>query len=131
MSNKSRTIQACRDLAEKYRKPQGKDFFLAKSCNLCIIHAKLVEDYLNCHGCPLAEESGLAGCSGFRSNQNARRALLPTALGITYSPNKRTSVHFYRRAEFFERIIPLLEQIPASRFTKKGWKYFKELDRSW
>jgi hypothetical protein len=40
---------------------------------------------------------------------------------------------FEARAKFFEKIIPMLEKIPAKAFIKSGWKYdyFKHISRDW
>ena len=127
MTNKDRTILACWKLAEKYRKPQGEKFFLPGSCPLCKIH-----DRFTCKGCPLATETGKSGCWQFKSNIKAQAFLSKfDSLLNLYPAKNKTSITFISRAEFFEKIIPILEKIPAKRFTKKGWTYFNELDRAW
>ncbi|KKM61140.1 hypothetical protein LCGC14_1534710 [marine sediment metagenome] len=116
MTKKERTIKACRELAAKYREPEGKGlFFRRDSCPLCLIHDPNYS--AGCVGCPLADKGGDTGCIDFRTYKRANRC--------------RTSYSYNARAAFFDKIIPILEGIPASRFTKRGWKYFDELDRSW
>lgn len=117
MTKKERTIKACRELAAKYRNPEGKRFFHDEYCPLCIIHL------CGCEGCPLANEDGALGCYYF----NSAKAAMKMSKQTDCVPNPA----FNARAAFFDRIIPILEKIPASRFTKNGWKYFDELDRSW
>lgn len=115
MTKKERTIRACRELAAKYREPEGEKFFSYADCPLCLMH-------YCCGGCPLANEDGFRGCGKFRTYQKA----------VQHSQyNQRACKTFNARAAFFDKIIPILEEIPASRFTKKGWKYFDELDRRW
>lgn len=116
MTKKERTIKACRELAAKYRKPEGKEFFRYAECALCKISGKMLSYQDNCYGCPLADKNGQQGCGKFRTYRNALN-------------EKRGA--FNARAAFFDKIIPILEKIPASRFTKRGWEYFSELDRSW
>ena len=108
VKKKWRTIKACWELAAKYREPEGKEFFFTRSCPLCSIHN-------NCLGCSMADH-GL-GCVRFKS--------------YIYAQAAEGQKGFNARAAFFDKIIPILEGIPASRFTKKGWKYFDEMDRSW
>jgi hypothetical protein len=35
------------------------------------------------------------------------------------------------RAAFHERCLPILAELPAERFTQKGWQYFDMIDRGW
>ena len=123
MTKKERTIQACRELAAKYREPEGKVFFDFCECSLCMIHGRLARDNGDCLGCPMASSGKMTewGCVDFTSYEEAASADLY---------NEKNPA-FEVRAAFFDKIIPILEGIPTSRFTKKGWKYFNELDRSW
>ncbi len=111
MNKKERTIKAHRQLAEKYRSGKGR-FFEVGYCSLCLIHRLDGK----CHSCPLANECGRMGCCDFMSYDAAVYRRSPEA--------------FELRAQFHEKIIPILEKIPAERFTRKGWTYFNELDRS-
>lgn len=131
-SNKDRTIQACRDLAEKYRNPNGKKFFNIDHCSLCKIHEESSSDS-ECRGCPLANKEGEMECLAFTSYKKANKALKKRVgkYSIIYPNGRKVAVAFLRRAEFFEKIIPILEKIPSKRFTKKDWTYFKELNRAW
>jgi len=117
MNKKQLTIRACQELAEKYRNPEGKEFFHSESCPLCPIH-------ISCRGCPLQRKRGVGyGCVDFKTFKKASAAEAKSPLA-----QKRA---FNARARFFDKIIPILEKIPAARFTKKGWTYFEELDRNW
>lgn len=130
MTNKERTIQACRDLAHKYRNPEGREFFNIKSCALCRVHfSHRVYFDSDCRGCPLAKEDGAAGCSEFKSNDTAQRARFNADDDAT-DPKVRKA--FEKRAQFFDRIIPILEKWPEERFTAEGWKYSgEEIPREW
>ena len=116
MNKKDRTIKAHRQLAEKYRSGEG-EFFAIVSCSLCLIHASYGGRRNGCCGCPLANENGNTGCFYFKSYMRAYDTKTPESFDL--------------RAQFHEKIIPILEKIPAERFTRKGWTYFNELDRSW
>lgn len=122
MTKKERTIKACRELAAKYRDPEERGFFMHITCTLCRIFKVRWLFWRwryspNCKGCPLARETGGMGCGSFKTYRAASLS--------------RSRDAFEARAAFFDKIIPILEGIPASRFTKRGWKYFDELDRSW
>ncbi len=116
MTKKERTIKACRELAAKYREPKGETFFCDEHCPLCSIH--YFPNRGVCFGCPLAKQYSTVGCSHFSTYQSANKVSAPPEA-------------FNARAAFFDKIIPILEKIPASRFTKRGWEYFDMLDRSW
>lgn len=141
MTNKQRTIKACKELEKKYLDPYGKKFFKFTVCPLCDVHGRLsLWLFLTCRGCPLANESGGCGCLDFRSFRIAeysinRESESIESKSITEENDSMFSgvwkKAFKCRSNFFKRIIPILEQIPVERFTKKGWKYFKELDREW
>lgn len=125
-TKKQRTLKAVRDLEEKYRFPDGQEFFNADFCALCHIHNTGGVFYLSrCIGCPLAAEDGQPGCMDFSTYLEAKIA----HKRIEVSPRARRT--FNARADFFKKIYPILEAIPPERFTKRGWKYFNELDRSW
>jgi len=124
---KWRAKRACRKIAWKYRHPQGQLFFSRATCPLCIIYIPVIPR--RCRGCPLANRIGGCGCREFRTFMGAVH-VYPTY------PKEGCSLRipppeFVARAEFFERIVPILKAIPARRFTPKGWAYFGELDRSW
>ena len=135
MTKKERTIKACRELAAKYRKPEGRLFFCWLGCPLCHIHKP--HPCTICDGCPLAETYSppalhRPGCYQFRTAQNARKLVGDIYKGKGHKKqNHMTNDAFDARAAFFDKIIPILEGIPAERFTKRGWKYFDMLDRSW
>lgn len=130
MTKKERTIKACRELAAKYREPEGKTFFSTVSCPLCDIH----EGFYDCIGCPLADDCGEDGCVEFTTYLEAAEvARVNGCFKIPTPESAKMPIQraFDARAAFFDKIIPILEKIPASRFTRKGWEYFDELDRSW
>ncbi len=123
MTKKERTIKACRELAAKYREPEGKVFFDFGKCSLCVISGRSARDNGDCLGCPMASSGKTTewGCVDFTSYEEA-------VCADRY--NEKNSA-FEARAAFFDKIIPILEGLPASRFTKRGWKYFEMLDRAW
>jgi len=135
MNKKDRTIQACKDLAEKYRNPQGKNFCGTAACNLCAIHSN---NKANCKGCPLADVKGNIGCTQFEGYQNvavhAEKVNTNDSEyhkdGYAYPLMKPHKV-MLNRAKFFDKIIPILKKIPAKRFTELGWKHFKEIKTNW
>jgi len=131
---KQRTIRACRELARKYRDPQGEYFFTYDDCLLCKIHffRNFIDSKNNCLGCPLANKDGKKGCIEFKSFNKAYKKFNEiSSLSTFFYEDLKTPKEFIKRAEFFEKIIPILERIPAERFTKKGWRYFDELNRNW
>lgn len=118
-TKKERTIEACRELAEKYRKPQGKIFFTSAQCPLCDIFLK----NHSCIGCPLAGSNGYIGCESFDTYINAANSGYKES-DFGKCLNRKPNKQFLARAAFFDKIIPILEKAPASQFTKKGWKPF-------
>jgi len=127
MTKKEKTIEACKQLAKKYRNPEGYQFFTPESCELC----KLTTTTGNCIGCPMSTRQGRYGCIEFESFNDADVSSYERmGLGNVYEEEEPTP-EFIARAEFFDKIIPILEKIPARRFTPSGFTYFKELDRNW
>lgn len=124
MTYKQRAIEACRQLAEKYQKPQGKVFFDLDFCPLCDLYTTAGANI--CRGCPLADSDRTEGCLQFNSYD---------AAWDYYNEHKLEDIEpnlaFTARAEFFDKIIPILEKLPARKFTPSGWTYFSELDRDW
>ena len=115
MTYKDRAIKACKELQDKYLNPKNKYFFKHDYCSLCIIY---YERWVNvCVGCPLANENKGIGCCFFDSYENVH-----THYG--WDGEERA---LKKRANFFKKIIPILKGIPAKKFTKRGWSYFKEL----
>lgn len=128
MTYKERAIQACKNLAGKYMKPQGKVFFKGENCGFCDIYFDAFE-FRYCKGCPFAKTSGKVGCIQFNTYKKAS-----VYLGLnTYKYPKDLPTHktFIMAAKFLEKIIPILEKIPKERFTPSGWTYFNELNRDW
>jgi len=129
LSRKRLTIKACKKLSNKYRNPHGKYFFTRDVCPLCKIH---FDKYYGCYGCPLADENGDIGCTEFKSFADAEEWLdLKSNNTYFFDPTWEIPEEFIRRAEFFDKIIPILEKIPKERFTPQGWTYFKELSHEW
>jgi hypothetical protein len=116
MTKKERTIKAFEKLAWRYRNPLGLIFFTSSHCPLCVIHDMM----RGCRGCPLASKRGHGECFDFTSCRNARKKNRElTHIDSHDKPCKE----FIKRAEFFEKYLPVIKKWPASRFTKKGWKY--------
>jgi len=134
MNKKEKTIQAFKDIANRYRNPQGKKFFSRETCELCNIHFSEVSDpsfnndrrpysNINCWGCPLASKSGGCGCKEYQSYKDA-------FYEYEYEVNQggkiiKSSESFIKRAEFFESKIEYLHGLPEFHFTKEGENYFR------
>ena len=130
MTNKERTIKACKDLIVKYRSPLGRVFFQYDECPLCDIHH--ISDR-KCKGCPLANKEGWMGCIDFKSFDRAAAVMDIMISTIIYDGRKLTGAlkRYETRAKFFEKIIPILEAMPNKRFTREGWKFTEEILRKW
>ena len=128
---KNRTIEACRELADKYRNPKGKQFFFVGTCPLCRLYSKHTDQkdgHNSCKGCFMADEYAGAGCCEFQSYIEA----IDSITGIYRKENiSEPTIEFLNRANFFEMVIPILEKIPSNRFTPSGWKYFDMISRNW
>jgi len=124
-TKKRLTIEAHQQIAKKYRTATDEEcLFNHHSCPLCRIHGvPSIIHANNCRGCPLANKEGAMGCDEFLSYQEAINYFNRSLYLII--PNNS----FDKRAKFHEKLIPILEQIPAKRFTKKGWKYFEEVEQ--
>jgi len=129
MTKKEKTIKACKVLIERYKHPSGHKFFNSSSCPLCTIHY-ICGDFMGCSGCPLSDKDGNQGCNYFETYKKAHTYYL-RFLHCSTNDVKEAPKVFIDRAKFFEKIIPILKKIPEKRFTKKGWVYFSELNRSW
>lgn len=132
MTKKHRTIKAIEKLIKKYKHPQGQSFFSITSCPLCNIHGE--NAITTCRGCPLANYIGDEGCDDFNTFIKAS-AIYLTTVGPKYTKEKYepfpltlpTPQEFLERAKFFEKLLPLLEEVPSKYFTKTGWAYFDNL----
>jgi hypothetical protein len=103
MTNK----EICLDVALK-----GEWIGNVRSCRLC----KLYHDtraWKECQGCFLADKKGNCGCDIIEDALDER----PIEQGNKYLKKKG------------EEAYKILLRIPERRFTKSGWKYFKELDK--
>lgn len=121
MTYKRKTIKACLELAKKYRKPQGLTFFCHTYCDLCIIYFNYKP--IKCKGCFMDNNGVDTGCSDFKTYKRVTDIL--SVFNTFYPEDKKTSITFIRRAEFFERMAKELEKYPAKQFTPEGWKYFE------
>jgi hypothetical protein len=125
MTHKEKTLKAWKELEEKYLNPSGRVFFNARECPLCKIH----DVWSGCLSCPLTGVvRRVGGCLDFTTYKNA---FVCHCQGVYILKNGKPSKAFRDRAEFFRKTYPILEKIPAKRFTPTGWTYFKELDRNW
>ncbi len=109
LSKKEQTIRAYKKLISLYRDPpKDHEFCNRVGCPLCAIH-----------------DPGCKGCPNRRLNRsNCDPDLSPTLRQVLYL-NERPA--YLDRADAIEQIIEILEDIPSSRFTAKGWKYFEEI----
>jgi hypothetical protein len=136
-SYKQRTLDACRELIEKYENYNaGKKYFNTDHCPLCqIYYGKLVTH--RCPGCILSNSVGqIVGCNRFKSNKRAQDAYEnyygdTTSLNPEYNPFQQLTAAFQARADFFKKIIPILELEPEENFEPENKHYFINLDRSW
>ena len=134
LTNKSKTIEACEILIQKYESATLRTkLFSHDVCPLCDIHHYSVGVYAKCHGCPLADRDGWIGCLNFKSSRDLKDLI---AFSDSDREDEVTDLIKFKeacqvRADFFKKIIPILEEIDEKRFTKEGWTYFEELDRSW
>lgn len=115
---KERTIDACKELIDKYENPDRKDFFLSCCCPLCQIYYYKKH---TCKGCFMSNFGGSMGCINFRSFKEASENL---KIIEDYYYTDESMKYLKKRAKFFRKIIPILKKIPAEQFTPSGWKYF-------
>lgn len=99
-SNQQRFIEAAEITAQKWE--QGTHDY--DHCKFCEVAIKNFDKPFYCAPCPMANIDGGFGCVKFKSFPIVPRKSLERA-------------KFHR-----EYLIPLIESLPASRFTKKGWK---------
>ena len=132
MTNKEKTIKACKKLIEKYRSPEGKTFFAYDECPLCDIYYQHCQR--ECSGGPLANKKGMMGCDDFKSFIRASD-VSGIVSGASFFYDGRVMAGAFRRyetrARFFEKIIPILKGMPDKRFTANGWKFTREISREW
>ncbi len=140
MTKKERTIKGIVELINRYEHPHGKTFFTEKSCPLCKIHKKQFT-FLNgvpkmsiCKGCPMASLSGGMGCINTASYTDANSWMINhrevTAINENWVYNKANGdapIEFHVRALFHMKMLAIIRQLPSSRFTRNGWRYFQEL----
>jgi hypothetical protein len=135
MDKQYRTIRAFMNMAVKYLTPQGKIFFKEDHCALCDVHLikrEIWQDgvlakkedgtpvyYFNCKGCPLASAKGTCGCIEFKTYRRAQDVYRNKKHIINNEP----CAEFIARSKFFVKYLFIISIWPASRFTKKGWKY--------
>lgn len=116
MTNKELTIEAFKELIDKYKNPIGHIFGSYPSCPLCKIHHDR-----SCRGCPLARGEGWQGCDDFKSFPHVTGSG-ETMLKEWLDASAKNA--FSKRAKFFEKYLPIIMEIPEEQFTKEGWKDF-------
>jgi hypothetical protein len=116
---KAATVQAILEIIHRYRHPKEYVhlFFNSMFCPLCAIH----KNYNICRGCPLANVAGSVGCINFISFK----------LAVYHHTKDDCNYYFNKRAEFFEKILPIVERRPFQYFTNMGWRYFAPIKRAW
>lgn len=120
-TNKELTIQAFKDLIVKYRNPEGQIFGRYDSCPLCTIHNHAGYGG-DCTGCPLADKYGQQGCNDFESYPDNLDTNDTVVYIITDSPNNIALCN--KRAEFFEKYLPVIMECSEEQFTAGDWEYF-------
>ena len=125
MTYKQKALKAWRKLENKYRNVTEEnyrsDFFKDNKCPLC----KIYDTGDDCDGCPLSDEDKHVGCVDFASYKIAKEAYRE-AYYLSVGDFKKA---YSKRADFFKKYYPVLEKLPAKKFTPTGWSYFEELDR--
>ena len=127
MTNKEKTIKAFKELIERYMRPIGQSFGHWDTCPLCeIFHVRRRKlsrsrksTIKDCQGCPLADKNGEMGCINFESYPHVDADSKFTPFSI------KQLEALERRAKFFEKYLPIIEKMPARKFTISGWSYFK------
>ncbi len=136
-SQKKKYIEGLKLQSKKYRAPWGHRFFNSEECPMCG-----VEDYC-LGGCPLTKENPAGNekgspdkvfrCFDMSSYKKAKKGFdrLDISPGDRFPVDKLTPVpaSFVERAVFLDSIIPILETLPAKRFTLKGWTGFPEIEQ--
>jgi len=116
MSNKKeKTIEAYERLISVYQEPPPGYTFYTGLCPLCKIHIRS-----RCLGCPNRSEH-VARCDV--SNSPTLEKVASLNLSYIDIPEIRLA-----RAKAIKQIIEIIKDLPASRFTKRGWKYFSEIE---
>ena len=112
LSKKERTIKAYKKLISLYRDPpKGHAFCNRVVCPLCAIH-----------------DPGCKGCPNRRLNRsNCDSSLSPTLGQVVHFRGRPSHLDRADAIEQIIEIIEILKDIPSSRFTVKGWRYFKEI----
>jgi hypothetical protein len=119
MNNKEKALRACRQIVKRYREPDEDAYLYGSTCALCRLFFTV-----GCIPCPLADGESDEGCTKFNSYRE-----IQDIIDIYFKEEAREA--FSRRADVYEQhIIPILEKLPPERFTKRGWRFIEELDRS-
>ena len=139
-TKKQKTITGYRALVEKYRNDEARlnTFFSAKHCLLCVTHNTSGNEVLkgSCRGCPNATVN--ADACDYKLMPSYDEAFIEhESRDLSYSTKTLSSASgnvrepFEARAQAIEDMIPQLEALPDSAFTRKGWKYeyFKNIGR--
>ena len=130
MTNKEKTLIAIDELIKKYKETKLEHLSTTPTaCPLCIIHRgrDIINFSSNCKGCPLVDNKGSMGCIEFKSFKNLENIMEEFKY---YSENDLIYDAIQNRINFWNYAKPLIEKHPNEHFTKKGWKYFNELDRT-
>jgi len=109
MNKKQRTLKALDALIIDV-KNNDYEVRYSSTCKFCIIHYSIINSG-ECVGCPFASTYGDVGCFRFK--------LYSTLKNLDATPATIAQLEAMRHA---------LNTIPAERFTRKGWKYFTELE---
>lgn len=114
MTNKDKVIAGIKELILK-RYTLNLDI----NCPLCDIFAW-------CKGCPSANKRGGCDCDSQPTFRDWGEAFdLRKEKQISYQMACKA------RKVMWEKALPILEKLPASRFTKAGFKFFEEIKFMW
>ena len=150
MTDKEKTIKACFKLREKYLWPNfEKDFYFKDVyCPLCRIY-RISNIDTGCIGCFQRDPCGPSVCGGyqwdsFEKAENAYDSYMDFLLyDKSFDPSGSVNQEkelledlrkaFIKRAEFFEKVITILQDIPEIYFDPEGWtqEAFEEIRNEW
>lgn len=129
MTLKQRTIDACKEIAHKYRHPKDHEIGCTDSCALCNIYysKENVSSFLTCNGCPLStsDPNLEMGCINFESYKKAiasarfrKKEVENFEVSSWIYAYKTPTPEMRARARFHDMLIKKLERLDEIEFEK-------------